>query len=172
MERASRRASPGPAMVTVSHDPQAPCPIHGMLDLQELLRRFRPLVVPPGKAGPATVPVDRTADIMAELAGVFASIDEIEDEADRIEGEAGDRAREIAASSALEAARLTSVAQQRVPAERAAADAERRRLYEEATRVKLEAAEDEARRIERVARERGPNAIEGVLRCVLEGPPG
>ena len=172
MERASRRASPGPAMVTVSHDPQAPCPTHGMLDLQAFLRRFRPLVVPPGIAGPATVPVDRTADIMAELVEVLASIDEIEDEADRIEGEAKDRAHEIAAASALEAARLTSVAQQRAPAERAAADDERRRLHGEATRVQLEAAEDEARRIERVARERGPDAIEGVLRCVLEGPPG
>jgi hypothetical protein len=143
-----------------------------MLDLERFLRRFRPFVIAPGMAAPATVPVDRTADIMAELARLLASIDEIEDECDRIEAEAEDRSREVAMSANLEAARLASDAQEMASTEHAAACAERRRFHEDAIRARRQIAEREARRIERTARDRIPDVVDEVRRCVLEPPPG
>ncbi|MGZ8437159.1 MAG: hypothetical protein ACXW4H_00345 [Candidatus Limnocylindrales bacterium] len=142
-----------------------------MLNLQELLRRFRPLVVAPGRAGPATVPVDRTADLMAELTGVFASIDAIDDEAERVEEDARHRAGQVEVAARSRATRLTSNASERAAAENAAAYAERRELHEDAIHLRLAAATEEARRIERTSRERTPACIDNVLRCVLLGPP-
>ena len=141
-----------------------------MLDLQELLRRFRPLVVPPGLAGPATVPVDRTADVMAELAGVLAAIDEIDDEADGIERAARERARQSLAAADLEAAQSVAGARARAPEERALAYARQRRLHQDAIDTRLAAAAGEANRIERIAGERTPGKIAEVLRCTLQGP--
>jgi hypothetical protein len=142
-----------------------------MLNLQGLLRRFRPLAVPPGRAGPATVPVDRTADHMAELADVFAAIDAIDDEAEQVEGGARQRAHQAEASARAAESRLTSTARERAAAERAAAYVERRRLDADAIRVQLEAATEEAHRIERASRARIPASIDNVLRCVLLSPP-
>jgi hypothetical protein len=142
-----------------------------MLNLQGLLRRFRPLAVPLGRAGPATVPVDRTADHMAELADVFAAIDAIDDEAERVEDGARQRAHQAEASARTAETRLTSTARERAAAERAAAYVERRRLDEDAIRVQLEAATEEAHRIERASRARIPASIDNVLRCVLLSPP-
>jgi hypothetical protein len=142
-----------------------------MLNLQELLRRFRPLVVAPGRAGPATVPVDRTADLMAELADVFAAIDAIDDEAERVEADAHQRAGQAEVAARLGATQLTSSAQQMAAAERAAAYAERTALHQHAIHLQLEAATEEAHRIERASRERTPACIDHVLQCVLLGPP-
>lgn len=142
-----------------------------MLNLQELLRRFRPLVVAPGRAGPATVPVDRTADLMAELVDVFAAIDAIDDEAERVEEDARQRVGQSAVAAGSGATRLTSSALDRATTERAAAYAERRELHEGAIRLQLEAATREARRIKRTSRERTPACVDHVLRCVLLGPP-
>ena len=142
-----------------------------MLNLQELLRRFRPLVVAPGRAGPPTVPVDRTADLMVELSDVFAAIDAIDDEAERIEQDARQRAGQVEVAARSSATQLTSTALENVAAKRAAAYAERRELHEQAIRLRLEAATTEARRIERTSRERTPACADHVLRCVLLGPP-
>jgi hypothetical protein len=142
-----------------------------MLNLQGLLRRFRPLAVPLGRVGPATVPVDRTADHMAELADVFAAIDAIDDEAERVEDGARQRAHQAEASARAAETRLTSTARERAAAERAAAYVERRRLDEDAIRVQLEAATEEAHRIERASRARIPASIDNVMRCVLLSPP-
>jgi hypothetical protein len=142
-----------------------------MLNLQDLLRRFRPLVVAPGRAGPATVPVDRTADLMAELADVFAAIDAIDHEAEWVEDDARQRAGQAEVAARLGATQLTSGARERAAAERASAYAERRELHEDAIHLQLEAATEEAHRIERASRERTPACIDHVLRCVLVGPP-
>jgi hypothetical protein len=143
-----------------------------VLNLQDLLRRFRPLVVPPGRAGPATVPVDRTADQMAELADLLAAIDAIDDEAERVDDDTRQRASQAEAAAGLAATQLTSSAQERAAQERAKAYAERRQLHEDAIRLQLEAATEEGHRIERASRERMPASIDDVLRCVLLGPPG
>ena len=142
-----------------------------MLNLQELLRRFRPLVVAPGRAGPATVPIDRTADLMAELVDVFAAIDAIDDEAERIEDDARQRAEQAELAARLHAGQLTSSAQERAASERAAAYAQRRNQHEDVIRLQLEAATEEAHRIEQASRERTPACIDRVLHCVLLGPP-
>jgi hypothetical protein len=142
-----------------------------MLNLQELLRRFRPIVVAPGRAGPATIPIDRTADVMAELAGVFAEIDAIDDEAERIEHDARQLAGEAELAARRYAGQLTSSAQERAASERAAAYAERRDQHEDVIRIQLEAATEEAHRIERTSRERTPACIDRVLHCVLLGSP-
>lgn len=142
-----------------------------MLNFQELLRRFRPLVAPPGRAGLATVPVDRTADRMAELADVFAAIDAIDDEAERVEDDTRQRASQVEAAAGLAATRLTSSARERAAGERAAAYTERRELHEDTIRLQLETATEEAHRIERASRERMVALLDDVLRCVLLGSP-
>lgn len=63
-----------------------------MADLSRYLRRFRRLVSPPGRAAPGAVPSDRRAELSDELAEVFAAIDEIEQEAERIRGEGEEEA--------------------------------------------------------------------------------
>jgi len=142
-----------------------------MLNLKELLRRFRPLVVAPGRAGPAAIPVDRTADLMAELADVFAVIDAIDDEAERVEDDARQRVDQVEAVARLGATQLISSARETAAAERATAYAERRELHEDAIHLQLDAATEEAHRIERASLERTPACIDHVLRCVLLGPP-
>ena len=142
-----------------------------VLNLQELLRRFRPLVVAPGRAGPTTVPVDRTADLMAELTDVFAAIDAIDDEAERVEEEARQRAGQAEAAARSGASQLTSSAHERAVTERATAYVQRRELHEDAIRLQLEAATKEARRIGRASRQRTPACVDHVLQCVLLGPP-
>ena len=104
--------------------------------------------------------------------GRFAAIDAIDDEAERVEDDARQRAGQVEAAAGLAATRLTSSARERAAGERAAAYTERRELHEDTIRLQLETATEEAHRIERASRERMVASLEGVLRCVLEGPPG
>jgi hypothetical protein len=60
-----------------------------MPPLEDFLRRFRPLVAPPGQAGPGTVAVDGTTDLLAELSGVLSDIDRVEDEIAGLESTSG-----------------------------------------------------------------------------------
>ena len=138
--------------------------------LEDFLRRFRPLAAPPGLAGPSTIPADRTADLLAELAALLSAIDRIEDEVARLEATARSEADERLASGRAEAARLTTQASERAPQERAATYAERHRAGESEVRHELEGAEREARRIRRVASARTPEMIEAVLHRLLEAP--
>jgi hypothetical protein len=138
--------------------------------LEELLRRFRPIVAPPGRAGATAIPVDRGAELIDELREVLAAVDPIEAEVARIESTARTAVDDLLESGRTQAARSTALAIDRAPGERAAAYAARRRAGEIAMRRELEAAEQEARRILAVARERIPELTEVVLGRILESP--
>jgi hypothetical protein len=139
-----------------------------MAPLEDFLRRFRPLVAPPGLAGPGAVPVDRTADLLAELAGVLAAIDGVEDEVARMEAVARVEADERTASGRAEGARLIAQASELAPRERATVYAEHRRAGESEIRSQIEAAGREALQIRRKASERLPELTDTVVHRLLD----
>lgn len=121
-----------------------------MPSTRDLLQRFRPAGAP-GAATATGVPADRNDERAAELAGVFALLEETVAEAERVR-EAGtvqaqqrrDRAREQA---------LATVAQARLDAEvlRTQTVAEARDAIATAGRLSSEAAEQRGQEIEREA---------------------
>ena len=149
-----------------------------MAAVGEILRRFRFHGVP-GAPAPAGVPVDRTAEIEAELAPVFSLLEAAQHRATELDegatadaarrrGEAAEHVRHILAQARTEAdaARMESATVRLAQAQREARElAERARL--------------EAERIARVSAERTPGLVEEVVRRVLVlgeptagGPPG
>jgi hypothetical protein len=140
-----------------------------MPPLEDFLRRFRPLVAPPGLAGPSAVPVDRTADLLAELAGVLEAVDRVEDEIARLEATARTDAGNRIASGRAESARSIARASELAPQERAAAYDERRTAGESEIRGEIEAARREARRIRRQASARLPELADIVVHRLLDG---
>lgn len=139
-----------------------------MPKLEDYLRRFRPLVAPPGVAGPAGMPVDRTTEIVAELGSVIAAIDRTEDDVDRLAVAARGRAEQRRTSAHAEAARMIAEAKERAPAEREAAYAERLRVAADEMRWAAEAARREAARIQEMAGAREPEIVDAVLHHLLE----
>lgn len=130
-----------------------------MADLSSYLRRFRRLMSPPGRPGPAAVPKDRTADVSGELADVYGAVDAIAEEARRIRRDAEDRAEQRRTEAREEAERIRTQARERAEEERATAGAEKRSDLEDELREAAAAAEEEAvqvrmraaQRIERLA---------------------
>lgn len=90
------------------------------MEWRQFLGRFRPAAVP-GSAGPGGVPVDRVAEASAELAPVFALLDETEDEVARIVADRADRARRIRADAEQAAAGIEADAAAHAPQARATA---------------------------------------------------
>lgn len=88
-----------------------------MVTLREILTRFRPVAVPGAPTGGA-VPADREAERDAELAPVFASLDEAEAEARGIRDGAAGEAAAIRAAGALRAEAIIQEALSRAPQER------------------------------------------------------
>jgi hypothetical protein len=129
-----------------------------MTGARDILRRFRPVGVP-GTAAARGVPADRVAEASAELAPVFTLLEDVEDECDRIRGEAEDYARARAEAAAATAASQVAEARRQAEAERAeVAAAVSRRSQAEAART-LAAAHRQAEDLARVADRRLPEVV-------------
>ena len=118
----------------------------------------------------AGVPAAVGDELVSELATVFAALDEAEEDADRIRAEARRRGEGSLARARAEAARIEADGRRRADAERERAQADRRRAVEEELRSLVQAADEEARRIEALAEERMPGLVDAVVACV-EGAP-
>jgi flagellar biosynthesis/type III secretory pathway protein FliH len=114
---------------------------------QDLLRRFRRIAAPPGRAAPATVPADRLDERSAELAAVFAAIDEIDGEIEQLEREGAADAEKIRDEGRAEAEEILADAEERAEVARAEAAASQRRLREDEIAAMLARAEERAREI-------------------------
>ncbi len=121
------------------------------------------MVAPPGRATAGAVPVDRAADLMAEIAGVLAAIDLIEDDAERLEATSRADAEARVEHGRAAAARVIAAARDQAPQERTAAYGERYRAGEVRIQRELEGAEREAQRIRRVARTRTPQLADAIV---------
>ena len=88
--------------------------------LRDVLYRFRPAGTP-GRASAAAVPVDRAADLIAELEAVFATLTPVESSCDDMVQAARATAATTTAAAAAEADRVVARAHERVGAERARA---------------------------------------------------
>jgi hypothetical protein len=134
-----------------------------MRPLDDLLRRFRPIVAPPGRAGAGAVPVDRASELLAEIAGVLAAIELIEDDAERLGATSRAEAEARLEHGRAVAAQVITAARDQAPHERRAAYGERYRAGEVRIQRELEGAEREAQRIRRVARTRTPQLADAIV---------
>lgn len=114
---------------------------------RDLLRRFRRIAAPPGRAASATVPLDRLAERSAELAGVFAAMDEIDVEIERVEREGSADAARTRDAGRAAAERILAEAAEHAEVARSEAAASRRRSREEEIDAMLALAEGEAHEI-------------------------
>jgi vacuolar-type H+-ATPase subunit H len=118
----------------------------------------------------AGVPVTAVADVAAELAPVFAALDEIEAEAERRREAARRRAQARIRTASDEAEQLSAFYRERAEAAYATAVERSRRAAEEQTQALLAEAEDEARRIHLDGEARLPGLVAAVL-SKLRGRP-
>ena len=88
---------------------------------RDYLERFRPAGTPGAAARPG-VPVDRVADATAELTGLLMLLDDVQDEAARIRGSAGDRADELRRTAHRQAAHIVELAHRDADSVRARAE--------------------------------------------------
>lgn len=138
-----------------------------MRPLDDLLRRFRPIVAPPGRAGAGAVPVDRASDLLAEIAGVLAAVDLIEDDAERIEATSRTEAEARLEHGRAAAAQVIAATRDQAPHERTAAYGERYRAGEARIQRELEGAEREAQRIRGVARTRTQQLADAIVERIV-----
>lgn len=118
----------------------------------------------------AGVPAAVGDELVSELATVFATLDEAEEEADRIRAEARRRGEKRLARARADAERIEAGGRRRADAERNRAQVERRRAVEDELRSLVQAAEQEARRVEALAETRIPELVDAVVACVEEAP--
>jgi hypothetical protein len=130
--------------------------------LSQILRRFRPAVTP-GPAGPAAVPVDRVAEVEAELAAVFAALEPAVTAAREVREQAAGDADRRRQQGEEEAERIVAAARARLDAVRAeAASAGLAAL--DAERAVLDAdSRAEVERVRQVADERLAGLLSEVL---------
>ena len=136
-----------------------------------VLDRFRPAGAP-GGAAPAGVPADRSAAVAAELAVVFAQLDDTEREADRVRAAGLAEAERVRQAAAQRSAAVVADAHQRAEAERAAAGADRQRTALEEDQRILAAATAEGQRVRAVSEQRLPEYVDRVVataRGLLDG---
>lgn len=129
-----------------------------MPDARAMLRRFRPAAAP-GAAAPGGVPADRVADREAELADVFALLQDVELECAALLDAARNAGEARRASARSHAEALVAEGRRRADAERAGAAAAEQ---DEAHREVEEALRDatlEAERIRRRADARRPELV-------------
>lgn len=130
--------------------------------LRSFLDRFRRV---------AGVPAAVTDDLAAELAPLFAALDDLEVEAAGIEQSAAEAAANRAHGASEEIQQIKSDAAGQAEAERAdGIKAGRRAAEAEAAKI-IRVAEIEAERIRSEGRQRLPALVAEVLECVEEGPP-
>lgn len=116
------------------------------MTVRDFLQRFRPAGTPGAAAG-AGVPVDRVAELTAELAAVFALLAEVETETARIRQEAAVQAAIRREEAARTADRMVAGARLRAEAARAEAFTAARSEASAAARATVVAAEQEANRV-------------------------
>ena len=134
--------------------------------LRDYLTRFRRLAAPPGGAAPAGVPVDRVVELSAELAAVFAAIDEIQASVERLEHEAEEQADRSLRDARTAADRIAADARERAGVARAEAAATRRQAREDEIRSILAHGEAEAEQIRRRGDDRTPALVREVVAIV------
>lgn len=139
-----------------------------MAELDRYLRRFRRMVSPPGRPGPAAVPADRAAELASELAPLFASIDDIDAEAGRILRDADEEIERIEDESRGHAQEILSRAREQSAVARAEAIAKQRDEAEKEIHRAHEEAAREADRIRRVGRDRIPDLVDEVIARIRE----
>ena len=138
----------------------------GVFAFRRFLSRFRGGV--PGAPLRAGVPLDRRAELEAELAVVFDLLEAPQREAAAIVSEAQAEAARRRSRAAEEAAQLIAQADHDAGAEQSAAAASLSAKAEIEGRSFAAAAQTEADRIERTARERAPAVIEQLAGRILE----
>lgn len=132
----------------------------------DILRRFRFHAVP-GAPAPAGVPADRTAELEAELAPVFRTLEAAQVRAARILDEASAHAEQQRASARDHAGRIASEGRAEAAAARAESVAAGLSEAQQQRLLLLAAAQEEALRIARVSVERTPPLVEETVRRVL-----
>ncbi len=138
-----------------------------MPDLRAILRRFRPLVVPPGLPSAATIPIDAGAALTSELATIVRLIDEIDDAAEQLEARAQREADRLVAEADASTRSLVRAATAVAGQERAKAYTTRRRPRDAEIRAEHSRARREVARIHQAAQARMPELIERVVDCVV-----
>jgi hypothetical protein len=136
-----------------------------MATARDLLHRFRPAGAP-GAASATGVPVDRGADLEAELRPLFDRLTVTERECALIVEHAQTIADRVRAGAIDRARAVVVAARERVDGERADVAAQARRRGEEESAAMLATASDEAAQVRRMAGERLPSQVEAVLAAV------
>jgi len=132
---------------------------------RDLLYRFRPAGAP-GAASAAGVPVDRAAELAAELQPLFAQLVGTERECADIREEARRDAERVRARETDRARGIVTAAKARTEAERAAAITRARQQGEIEFAALLAAAEREAATVRERAAERMPEYVAPVVAAV------
>jgi len=132
---------------------------------RDLLYRFRP-AASPGAASAAGVPVDRAADLAAELEPLFRQLASTERECAETREQARLDAERIRARETDRARGIVTGANARTLAERAAATAQSRQRAETESAALLAAAEREAAAVRERAAERMPEYVARVVAAV------
>lgn len=140
----------------------------GVSTLTNSLRRFRRAVSPPGRPGRAAVPADRSATLADELAEVFAAIDALADESERIRRDAEDAAAARREQGAREADRILQRAREDAAEDRARAAADRRASIDADIHATLAAGAREAAQIRARARDRAGQLADRITRRLLD----
>lgn len=118
----------------------------------------------------AAVPADVGSGLAGELAPVFAALDSLEEEGERVREEARIRAARRLAAARDEAESRAAGHRERAEAEREEVARERRHAGVTEAHELRAAVEEEARRIAEVARVRTPGLVAEVVDCVKGGP--
>jgi vacuolar-type H+-ATPase subunit H len=135
--------------------------------VRDLLYRFRPAGAP-GAAAAAGVPVDRRADLTAELEPLFARLASTEEECSRIRERGRDEAEAIRRRAAERAQAIVAAADARTQAERDSATARLWQRGETESSALLAAAQQEAAAVRERAAERMPTHVARVLESVRD----
>lgn len=118
----------------------------------------------------AAVPADLGVELAAELVPLFAALDSLEVEGERVREDARVRAARRLAAARDEAEGRAAGFRERAEAEREEVANERRHAGATEAHELRAAADEEARRIAGVARARMPGLVAEVVDCVKGGP--
>ncbi len=136
-----------------------------MAAARDLLERFRPVGTPGPAAAPAGVPVDRRAELEAELGPVLSELSATERECQRIRSSAHAHAERTRLEAAARATGVIAGARSRAEAERAAVAArELGRVQRLADAEVAEAAHEAAELLRRAGARTPPLVLETVDR--------
>ncbi|HXV33926.1 MAG TPA: hypothetical protein VD769_07945 [Gaiellaceae bacterium] len=119
----------------------------------------------------AAVPAGVGDDLVRELAPVFAALDSIEADCERVRAEAAEAAERRVAAARAESAVVSARTREHAEAVRAEAEAERRRARELQASALHAEAEAEAEAIRERGAERIPKLVAAVVACVRSEAP-